>query len=73
VSELRQVAANYSAAGIPLDALWSDIDYMDHYKDFTTDPANYAKEDVQAFVAGLHEKDQHYVVIVDPGASRGIC
>ncbi|GAQ89474.1 Glycoside hydrolase [Klebsormidium nitens] len=67
IEELRQVAANYSAAEIPLDALWSDIDYMDRYEDFTTDPVNYPAEEMRDFVAGLHEADQHYVVIIDPG------
>lgn len=61
------MAANYSAAGIPLDALWSDIDYMDRYEDFTTDPVKYPAEDMRDFVAGLHEAGQHYVVIIDPG------
>lgn len=37
LAEVREVVANYSAARIPLDAIWTDIDYMDRYKDFTFD------------------------------------
>ena len=43
--------ANYSAAKIPLDTMWSDIDYMDSYKDFTWNPTNYPQSAVAEFVA----------------------
>jgi hypothetical protein len=28
VGTLREVVANYSAAGLPLETIWSDIEYM---------------------------------------------
>ena len=64
---VEQVVANYTAANIPLDTIWSDIDYMDVYKDFTWDPVNYPLSDVQSFTQQLHDNHQQYVVIVDPG------
>jgi len=39
---LRAIYDNYKKYEIPLDTLWSDIDYMDNYKDFTFDPNNFA-------------------------------
>ena len=38
---LREVYENYTLYNIPLDTLWSDIDYMDNYKDFTYDLKNF--------------------------------
>ena len=39
---------NYTAAHIPLDTMWGDIDYMEHQRDFTFDPVNFPLPDVQA-------------------------
>ena len=38
IEETEAVWANYSAFNIPLDTMFNDIDYMDAYLDFTTDP-----------------------------------
>lgn len=39
---MRDVYNKYNNFNIPLDTLWSHVDYMDNYKDFTVDPKNYA-------------------------------
>ena len=45
--EVREVVANYRANHMPLDAVVLDIDYMEHYKDFTVDaPVSYTHLDV---------------------------
>jgi alpha-glucosidase len=67
VAELQGVVANYSAASIPLETMWSDIDYMNAYRDFTLSPANYPQPAMHAFVSQLRANGQHYVVILDPG------
>ena len=59
----------YKKMGIPLDVMWSDIDYLHDYEDFTVDPIHYAG--LKDFVKTLHTDDMHYIPIVDAGiASR---
>ena len=36
-TEMSDVVDNYRAAGIPLETIWTDIDYMFQYRDFTND------------------------------------
>lgn len=64
--DLKAVVANYSAAGIPLDTQWSDIDYMKDYRDFTYDKDGSFKG-LGDFVNDLHDKDMHYIPIIDAG------
>jgi alpha-glucosidase (family GH31 glycosyl hydrolase) len=40
---------------------------MDGYRDFTYDPQRYPVHEVQRFKKKLKERDQKYVLIVDPG------
>lgn len=62
----NQVIANYSTAGIPLETMWTDIDYMYNRWVFTLDPERFPLEKVREIVDYLHDHDQHYIVMVDP-------
>ena len=63
----RDVVEGYLREGIPLDALWHDIDYLQRYFDFTFDPTRFAVADVAALNLFLTSHSLHHVYIVDPG------
>jgi alpha-glucosidase (family GH31 glycosyl hydrolase) len=63
VNDSRAVVEGYKKYNIPLETMWNDIDYMDHYKLFTFDPVNYPVTELRKFVDELHANGQHYMVI----------
>ena len=63
--EVSQVADKYREAGIPLDYICLDIDYMDRYIDFTVNRRRFPK--MAEYTAKLLEQGLHLVPIVDAG------
>lgn len=64
---LKDVVANYSSSEIPLEVMWSDIDYLYNYRDFTYDHIRYAE--LPAFIEELHSKSMYYIPIIDAGVA----
>ena len=42
LTELKEVVANFSRLDLPLDTQWSDIDYLNKYRDFEIDEDNFS-------------------------------
>ena len=63
--DIRQVYENYKKAGIPLDSICLDIDYMKDYKDFTVDSERFA--DLKKFSDELKSDGVRLVPIIDAG------
>ena len=64
-ADIREVAAKYKAAGIPLDSNYLDIDYMERYKDFTVDEERFP--DLKGLAADMQAEGIHLVPIIDAG------
>lgn len=63
MQDFREVVENHKKNGIPLDAVYMDIDYMDHYKDFTVNTEEFP--DFPAFVEEMKAQNIHLVPIID--------
>ncbi len=63
--EVIEVAQQFRDKHIPLDVLYLDIDYMNHYKVFTWNPVTFSHSG--KMIAKLKKMGIHTAVIVDPG------
>ncbi|EIW73063.1 hypothetical protein TREMEDRAFT_24338, partial [Tremella mesenterica DSM 1558] len=66
VKEIEGVMEKMEEKGVPLDVVWSDLDYMDRYRNFTV-KQEYHSRDLLKFTRALHESKRYYVPIVDAG------
>jgi alpha-glucosidase len=64
-SQLQEVVDNFKAFNLPLDTIWTDIDYMKQYRDFENDENTFPYDEGAKFLSQLHANDQHYIPIVD--------
>lgn len=64
-SELQDVVDNFARFEIPLENIWTDIDYMNQYRDFENDKNHFGYAEGAKFLSKLHENGQHYIPIVD--------
>ena len=64
-SVTEEIVTNYESAGISLETIWNDIDYMKGYRDFDNDPVRFAYDEGAEFLARLHDGGRHYIPIID--------
>ncbi|MBW0538014.1 hypothetical protein O181_077729, partial [Austropuccinia psidii MF-1] len=67
--QIAQVITNYSNAEIPLETMWTDIDYMYKRQTFTLDQQYFPLKRMQEIVNYLHTHHQRYVMMVDPAVA----
>ena len=65
LADLQDVVTNFNKYRIPLDVMWTDIDYMIKYEDFTLDPARYDYTQFGKFIDSLHAAGRRFVPITD--------
>lgn len=63
--EVRDTVNQYKEAGIPLDMVYLDIDYMERYKDFTINEETFP--DFPEFVQEMKDEGVRLVPIIDAG------
>lgn len=63
--EVRSVVDGYRSNGMPIDAVYLDIDYMDNYKDFTVSEEKFPQ--FKCFADEMKARDIHLVPIIDAG------
>ncbi|KAH9857437.1 alpha-glucosidase [Lenzites betulinus] len=67
--DVAGVISNYSAAGIPLETMWTDIDYMYKRRILTVDPDYFPLDRMREIVDYLHQHDQHFILMTDPAVA----
>ncbi|KAJ7184493.1 alpha-glucosidase, partial [Mycena filopes] len=64
--DVANVISNYSASKIPLETMWTDIDYMDRRRIFTVEPSYFPMNRMREIVDYLHGQNQRFVLMTDP-------
>lgn len=62
---VRAVARGFRDRDIPCDVIWFDIDYMDGFRCFTVNPADFP--DLRGLIGELDDQGFQTVAIIDPG------
>ena len=64
-SMVSDVVTQFEQNEIPLENMWTDIDYMMMFRDFTTDPNRFNQDEGRQFLDQLHASGRHYIPITD--------
>lgn len=62
---VTDVLQNYDKAGMPLEGIWLDIEYMAKYRNFEVDTSRFSN--IPSLAKAIHKKNQKLITIVDAG------
>ena len=65
---VREIIRGYDEAGIPLDCVYLDIDYMERYKNFTVNRETFP--DFEKLVEETKARGIHLIPIIDAGVKK---
>eukprot|EP00831_Metopus_contortus_P052115 TRINITY_DN43758_c0_g1_i1.p2 TRINITY_DN43758_c0_g1~~TRINITY_DN43758_c0_g1_i1.p2 ORF type:complete len:127 (+),score=40.15 TRINITY_DN43758_c0_g1_i1:74-454(+) len=66
MEELKTMIHNFTSQGVPIDALWVDIELLDNGKNFIVDSTKFP--DLKKFVEEeLHSNNIHFMPVLEPG------
>ena len=65
-TNLQEVVDLYAQAGIQLEMIANDLDYLEINKGFTNNPGHYDLDEGKAFLERLHANGQYWFPILDP-------
>ncbi|GAC93447.1 glycoside hydrolase [Pseudozyma hubeiensis SY62] len=65
VSETQAIVDAMRDYDIPLEVQWNDIDYLQEFRDFTTDPQRFPQKEFAGMIQKLRDNHQHYIPIID--------
>ena len=68
--DVEKVIAGYQEAGLPLTTIYLDIDYMDHFKDFTVNEETFP--DIRNWLAEKKKEGIHIIPIIDAGVKAEV-
>lgn len=63
----RQIVRYYRTENLPLDVMWSDIDYMVKYRNWELDSERYPLDQTQTFLKEIHALNIQFIPIIDGG------
>ncbi|KAI4099771.1 MAG: hypothetical protein LQ339_005793 [Xanthoria mediterranea] len=64
-SQVQEVVDSFERFGVPLENIWTDIDYMNQYRDFENDLRTFGYDEGETFLSNLHANGRHYIPIID--------
>ncbi|KAL9634029.1 MAG: hypothetical protein Q9164_004335 [Protoblastenia rupestris] len=64
-TQMQEIVDNFEAFNIPLENIWTDIDYMNQYRDFDNDQNTYSYSEGETFLTNLHNGGRHWIPIID--------